>query len=247
MLHNDSFALAITIIPNQSRGTAHLVRPVVHQAHSWAGRKRLQWGTKQNSLREQRPLPFVTLALLLTRGPFGRPASAPFFTHLCPFTSPWRDRLQEWVMATGTWTPGPISLRGINCCFAVIEPSFAVVWSALVRTDTKWAALFVVSLSLDSEASSWTRCSWLSDLLLHSLLLSPHSSLVSGRILAVSCDYRSAELLLTLGWTRDFEAFLFCPREGAKLMDVQGTEEVIVLTHSQESSIYMRYTWANQV
>lgn len=37
---------------------------------------------------EQRPLAFVTWALLVTQGPFGRPASALFFTLLRPFTSP---------------------------------------------------------------------------------------------------------------------------------------------------------------
>lgn len=75
--------------------------------------------------------------------------------------------------------------------------------------------------------------------LLHRLLLSSHASLVSGRILAVSYDYRSAELLLTLRWTQDSEASSFCPCEGAKLMDAQRAEEVIVPTPSHTGSILM--------
>lgn len=61
--------------------------------------------------------------------------------------------------------------------------------------------------------------------------------LFSGRTLAVSCAYRSAELLLTQRWTQDSEASSFCLHEGAKLMHVQRAEEVVVPTPGDASGI----------
>lgn len=99
-LRNGSSASAITIITNQGRGRrSPCVRVCRRHIPELGESERLHRGqggggsAKQNSLRglcgrERRPLPFVTRASLVPRGPCGRPASAPFFTLVRPFTSP---------------------------------------------------------------------------------------------------------------------------------------------------------------